>query len=155
MEVSIQREMVIETETKTVNAGSGLGTKYDCGRKKELVKKINKIKKKEYLIKIFQILLKHDQEYTENSNGIFVMFHNLKDDVYEEIEQFVDEIYRIHKKTDKNTRSNILTGSDSIQQSSDYYQANKADDYKYLSSNEKNIMKKKQYNQYIYQNNCE
>ena len=140
MEISIQKTTVV---------------KYDCGRKKELVKKINKIKKKEYLLKIFQILLKHNEEYTENSNGIFVMFHNLKDEVYEEIEQFVDEIYRIHRKTDQIGKSNILTASDSIQ-SSDYYQSDNAvDEYKYLSSNEKSIMKKKKYNQYLRQNNCE
>mgnify|MGYP000951179784 CR=1 FL=1 len=41
-----------------------------------LVKKINKIKKKEYLINIFKIITKDSKDFSENNNGIFIFFHN-------------------------------------------------------------------------------
>ena len=41
---------------------------YDHNKKMELVKKINKIKKKEYLINIFKIIKLYSKDYTENNN---------------------------------------------------------------------------------------
>jgi hypothetical protein len=43
---------------------------------------VSKIKKKEYLIKIFKIITQDNKDYTENNNGIFIFFHNLSDDTY-------------------------------------------------------------------------
>lgn len=71
--------------------------KYDHDKKLEIVKKINKIKKKEYLINIFKIITRDNNEYTENNNGIFIFFHNLSDDIYDKIDTYINYIYKIHR----------------------------------------------------------
>ena len=69
-------------------------SKYDHNKKAELVRRINKIKKKEYLINIFNIITASSKDYTENTNGVFIFFHNLEDDVYEKLESYVNNIYK-------------------------------------------------------------
>ncbi len=73
-------------------------SKYDHNKKAELARKINKIKKKEYLINIFNIITASSKDYTENTNGVFIFFHNLEDEVYEKLESYVNNIYKLHKK---------------------------------------------------------
>lgn len=132
-----------------------IGKKYDYNKKMELVKKINKIKKKKYLLDIFKIILLYNKNYTENNNGVFVFFHNLDDEVYEKIELYVNDVYKLHKKInfDLTTKSIISTihtdNSDIIIESSDTYDIN---DDKELSNKEKIIMKRKKYEKYISQN---
>lgn len=122
---------------------------YDHNKKMELVKKINKIKKKEYLINIFKIIKLYSKDYTENNNGVFVFFHNLTDEVYEQIESYVNKIYKMHKKS-----SNILNIynselSDSQNLISDTIEI---DNDKNLSNKEKLIMRRKKYEKYLDQN---
>lgn len=131
--------------------------KYDYNKKMELVKKINKIKKKKYLLDIFKIILLYSKNYTENNNGVFVFFHNLDDEVYEKIELYVNDIYKLHRKInfDLATKSIISTihtensNSDIIIESSDVFDNNNE---KELSNKEKIIMKRKKYEKYISQN---
>ncbi len=73
-------------------------SKYDHNKKAELARRINKIKKKEYLINIFNIITASSKDYTENTNGVFIFFHNLDDEVYEKLESYVNNIYKLHKK---------------------------------------------------------
>jgi hypothetical protein len=122
---------------------------YDHFKKMELVKKINKIKKKEYLINIFKIILLYSKDYTENNNGVFVFFHNLDNDVYEKIEAYVNNIYKLHKKSSgilniysSDFSENITSISENIQFDND----------KELSNKEKLIMKRKKYEKYLDQN---
>jgi hypothetical protein len=75
---------------------------YDHVKKLELVRKIKKIKKQEYLKNIFKIIRLHSDNYNINNNGVFVFFHNLSDEAYEQIENYVNNIYKIHKKTFNN-----------------------------------------------------
>ena len=51
-----------------------------------------------YLINIFKIITKDNKDYTENTNGVFIFFHNLNDDTYEKLENYVDHIYSVHNK---------------------------------------------------------
>lgn len=120
-------------------------------KKVELVKKINKIKKKEYLINIFKIIKIHSEDYNVNNNGIFVFFHNLPDEVYEQIESYVNNIYKIHKKSSNNfsiynseISDNQLFNSDTIEIENE--------NEKELSNKEKIIMRRKKYEQYLYDN---
>ena len=125
---------------------------YDHNKKMELVKKINKIKKKEYLINIFKIILLHSKDYTENNNGVFIFFHNLSDDVYDQIDSYVNKIYKMHKKS-SSTILNIYNTelSDSQNFLSDTIEID-IDNDKNLSNKEKLIMRRKKYEKYLDQN---
>ena len=125
---------------------------YDHNKKMELVKKINKIKKKEYLINIFKIILLHSKDYTENNNGVFIFFHNLSDDVYDQIDSYVNKIYKMHKKSSSNIL-NIYNSevSDSQNFLSDTIEID-IDNDKNLSNKEKLIMRRKKYEKYLDQN---
>ncbi len=126
--------------------------KYDYAKKMELVKKIQKIKKSEYLINIFKIIKLHSKKYNINSNGIFVMFHDLSDEVYENIETYVNSIYKLHKKSlsvvniydSEYSENQIIQSilSDTIE----------LDNEKNLSNKEKVIMRRKKYEKYLDQN---
>ena len=145
-------------------------SKYDHNKKAELAKKINKIKKKEYLLNIFKIITTSSKDYTENTNGVFIFFHNLDDDVYEKLETYVNNIYKLHKKN--SSLKSILTSelsesminfSESInddninEESYSTKQENnkntiKNDMGKQLSNKEKMIIKRKKYEEYLNQN---
>ena len=122
---------------------------YDHSKKIELVKKINKIKKKEYLINIFKIIRLHSKDFTENNNGVFIFFHNLNDDVYEKIENYVNKIYKMHKKIPNmiNFYNSELSDSQNICSDTIEIENNKN-----LSNKEKIIMKRKKYEKYLDQN---
>lgn len=129
--------------------------KYDYYKKMELVKKIQKIKKSDYLVNIFKILQKHSENYNINNNGIFIFFHDLSDEAYESIENYVNSIYKLHKKSLSNkiniydseyTENNLIQSilSDSIELDSK--------NEKELSNKEKVIKKRKNYAKYLDQN---
>lgn len=122
---------------------------FDHSKKMELVKKINKIKKKEYLLNIFKIIKLHSNGYDVNNNGVFVFFHNLPDEVYEQIELYVNNIYKMHKKTPNflNLYGSELSDTQII--SSDIIEITTN---KELSNKEKLIMKRKKYEKYLDQN---
>ncbi len=133
-------------------------SKYDHNKKLELANKINKIKKKEYLVQIFKIIAMGSKDFTENTNGVFVFFHNLDDDTYEKVESYVNHIYKLHKK--KNSVKSILSSelSDSIINCSDTLESeildseNDSSINKELSNKEKMIMRRKKYEEYLTQN---
>lgn len=126
-------------------------SKYDHNKKLELVHKINKIKKKEYLMNIFQIITIETKDYTENNNGVFIFFHNLPDNIYEKVDAYVNMIYKLHTKSLKiknvfnsDISENIIENSDTIEID------NNID--KDFSNKEKMIMRRKKYEEYISQN---
>lgn len=126
--------------------------KYDYAKKMELVKKIQKIKKSEYLINIFKIIKLHSKKYNVNNNGIFVMFHDLSDEVYENIENYVNSIYKLHKKPLNivNVYENEYSENQLIQ--SILSDTIELDNEKNLSTKEKVIMRRKKYEKYLDQN---
>jgi hypothetical protein len=144
-------------------------SKYDHNKKTELAKKINKIKKKEYLLNIFKIITTSSKDYTENTNGVFIFFHNLEDEVYEKLESYVNNIYKLHKKN--SSLKSILTselsdsminfsesinddniGEETLSVKQDNTQNIKNDMGKHLSNKEKMIIKRKKYEEYLTQN---
>ena len=127
--------------------------KYDYGKKMDLVKKIKKIKKSDYLINIFKIIKTYSKKYNINNNGIFVFFHDLSDEAYESIEKYVDSIYKLHKKSSSN-KINICDSEYSESQMiqsilSDTIELNNE---KELSNKEKVIMNRKKYERYLHKN---
>lgn len=139
--------------------------KYDHSKKLELVNKIYKIKKKEYLLNIFKILLSNSVEFTENNNGVYLLFHNLSDETYDKIDNYINMLYKNHRKN-SHLKANLLSSdiSDSIMMSdsctdfmSDTIELNSIGGNintinKNLSNKEKLIMKRKKYEQYLNQN---
>jgi hypothetical protein len=106
--ISDNAEIIINVKNKE---------KFDYDKKMEIVKKISKIKKKEYLIHLFKIITQDNKDYTENNNGIFIFFHNLSDDTYDKIETYINYIYKLHKCNINNSDSqfiNSITNDDII-----------------------------------------
>jgi hypothetical protein len=119
-------------------------TKYDHTKKMEIKKKIEKIKKKEYLIDIFKIITSETKDYSENNNGVFIFFHDLPDEVYEKVEAYVNNIYKLYKNN-SNSISNIFNSeiSEIINEYSD------KDNDKNLTNKEKMILRRKKYEEYL------
>lgn len=129
-----------------------LKKKFDYSKKMELVKKIEKIKKSDYLINIFKLIKAHSENYNINNNGIFVFFHDLSDEAYESIENYVNSIYKLHKKS-----SNKINIYDSEYSESQIIQSILSDtielnNEKELSNKEKVIKRRKNYAKYLDQN---
>ena len=67
-------------------------TKYNYEFKINLKNKIEKIKKKSNLVKIFMIINEEETGYVENNNGIFMYIHNLKDITYNKLDKYINII---------------------------------------------------------------
>jgi hypothetical protein len=137
-------EIIIESKNKE--------SKYDYSKKLQLVKKINKIKKKDYLLNIFKIILKDNKDFSENNNGVFIFFHNLTDETYEKLEMYVNYIFKLHHKNLNTELSDSIRNSDII---SSIAIGNIGDNKKEihiasnLSNKEKSLLRRKKYEEYI------
>ncbi len=69
-----------------------MNQEYDYEFKVSLANRINNIKKKEYLAKIFKIISPEENTYTENSYGILVEIQNLSDEKYEKLFNYLNYI---------------------------------------------------------------
>jgi hypothetical protein len=117
---------------------------FDYHRKIELTKKINKITKKIHLVNIFKIIEEHNAEFTENDNGVFVLFHNLPNDAYVKIENYVNTVYHNHQQ--KKLNNELTTNTIENYTLSDDNNNND------LSNKEKIILKRKKYEEFINNN---
>ena len=124
-------------------------SKYDYSKKTILVKKINKIKKKEYLINIFKIIIKDNKDFSENNNGIFIFFHNLTDETYEKLELYVNYIYKLHFKNNNSELSDTIKNSDIISTLENKKEILLSNN---LSNKEKSLLRRKKYEEYITHN---
>lgn len=61
-------------------------------KKKKLADKISNLKRKEDIIKIFEIIYEHDKNITETQNGLFMIFNDLSDAVYHKIDLYLKSI---------------------------------------------------------------
>ena len=137
-------EIIIDSKNKE--------SKYDYSKKLQLVRKINKINKKDYLINIFKIILKDNKDFSENNNGVFIFFHNLADETYEKLELYVNYIFKLHQKNTNSELSDSIRNSDII---SSIAISNIGDNKKEihiassLSNKEKSLLRRKKYEEYI------
>lgn len=120
--------------------------KYDHMKKMEIKKKIEKIKKKEYLIDIFKIITSSTTDYSENNNGVFIFFHDLSDEIYEKVENYVNNIYRMHRTATSSINIFNSEISETINDNTE-----KAND-KNLTNKEKLILRRKKYEEYLTHN---
>ena len=118
---------------------------FDYELKKELAAEIEKIKKKKYLLNILKIIFenKTNKKFIENDNGIFMFFHNYKNETYIKIQEYIEKIKNIKKNT---------TSEDSITLSENKYIPYENDNINIpnlkinsirLSNKEKNLIKRK------------
>jgi hypothetical protein len=127
-------------------------SKYDYSKKLSLVRKINKIKKKDYLLNIFKIILKDNKDFSENNNGVFIFFHNLTDETYEKLEMYVNYIFKLHQKNTTSEFSDSIKNSDIISSLPlDTFGDNKKEILiaSNLSNKEKSLLRRKKYEEYI------
>ena len=136
-------EIIIDSKNKE--------SKYDYSKKLQLVKKINKIKKKDYLLNIFKIILKDNKDFSENNNGVFIFFHNLSDETYEKLEMYVNYIFKLHQKNSNSELSDSIRNSDIISSIAISNVDNKKEIYiaSNLSNKEKSLLRRKKYEEYI------
>jgi hypothetical protein len=134
-----------KNQTNLITINNAKITKFSHDKKMEIKKKIEKIKKKEYLVDIFKII-EQAKEFTENTNGVFFFFHDLPDEIYEKLDNYVNNIYKLHKKN--TSVSNVLNSeiSETINDTSD-----KNID-KHLTNKEKVIFRRKKYEEYLNHN---
>ncbi len=133
---------------------------YTHDKKKKLADKISKIKKKEVLVRIFEIIYSDNKDITENNNGLFMFFHKLKDSTYEKLDSFLREVNNNNKKSASKTTSTTTTTSSSetdsadkkefIPYTRDEFPAQDGMSPKLKFSNkEKNLIKRKRYDKTI------
>ena len=122
--------------------------------KKKLANKIKKIKKKEDIAKILNIILADNPSYMENSNGLFMFFHQLEDSTYEKISI---ELTSINKK--RHLFSDSSVNSESFSEKTEYTpyakdefpsQQGISPKLKY-SNREKSLIKRRRYDKNINQ----
>lgn len=122
--------------------------KYNFEDLEVLVDKISKIRKKKILEEIRDIIINNNPniQVTSNANGLFFHFHNLTQETYVKI----DDVLKNYSNNKKKLHSDNL--------SSDYLYSN--DDFPFennpklkYSNKEKNIIKRKMYDNAINDNN--
>lgn len=111
---------------------------YSFESKKKIKERIEKIYEKDNINIIKQLIFKNNPglQYSHNSSGILLFFHNLTDDTYSKIDLFLRKINNEKVKE----LSSTYTEEETISDFSDLYANNIR-----LSSLEKNIIKKKDY----------
>ena len=95
-------DLNLEKEIKTIESKINDNEyKYTTLEKKEIVNKIKMLSKIEH-IEIFKILKKNNIKYTENSNGIFINFININNNVIKLLDNFIKFFYENkHSLTEK------------------------------------------------------
>ena len=65
---------------------------YNYEFKINIKNKIEKVKKKSHLVKIFMIINEENKDFVENNNGIFMYIHDLKDITYKKLNIYLNSI---------------------------------------------------------------
>jgi len=123
---------------------------YSAARKKRLKKKIEKIKNKRDLVMVYDIIVQNEEvEVTKNRNGMFMLFHEYKDDTYRKIDKIMRKINKKRKYyVDSETHSteDITYKPYAV----DKFPSQKKFSPKFKYSNrEKNIINRRKYDQNI------
>ncbi|QKF93762.1 bromodomain extra-terminal - transcription regulation [Fadolivirus algeromassiliense] len=124
---------------------------YSHEKKKRLAEKISKLKKKEDMVKIMEIIYENNKNITENQNGVFMLFHKLDDATYHKIDLYLRSIVKKRSPDDNTTTSD--TKSDKKEFTS--YSKNDFPDQEKLnpklkySNRERNMIKRQRYDNHI------
>ena len=118
-------------------------------RKEKLAAKISKIKRKKDLVKIFEIIREDSSTVTENNNGMFMYFHNLKYETYIKLEKYISQTNQQNYSTSTNSEESTHKKEYKPYTIDDFpSQQNFSPKLKY-SNKEKNLIKRQQYDDNI------
>jgi hypothetical protein len=129
---------------------------YTHEMKKKLSNRIKKLKKKEDVSAIINIILVDNPQYMQNQNGVFMFFHKLENSTYDKIEV---ELKKINKNSKCFTESSI--GSETLSEKKEYkpYVKNEFPSQDGISpklkfsNREKTLIKRRRYDTTINQDN--
>lgn len=112
---------------------------YSHEQKKQLAERISKIKKKEVLIKVGEIIKNDNQSITENSNGLFIFFNKISDSACQQIETLLNDTKKVRSSNDSSSELDYTT----------YSQSEFTDSEAKYSNKEKNLIKKQRHGEYL------
>jgi hypothetical protein len=119
---------------------------YSYDEKKALANKITRIKKKEYLVEIFEIIHQDNKSISENDNGMFMIFNQLDNKTFDKLDKFFDKM----KKKDTEDRDSEMSKSEYKPYSKSEFpdQEKLSPKYKYTNK-ERNIIKRQRYDKIL------
>lgn len=128
---------------------------YTNTKKKKLIDKINKLQTKNEFIDIYNIIQKNKSiPITETKDTTALYFHNLDDDTYYEIDNYLKVNSKKNKKNNESIETSISTTDEYIPYSNDDFAEQKDVNPKLKYSNkEKNLIKRKRYDQTLNKEN--
>ena len=121
---------------------------YPYSKKKKLAAMISKLKKKEDMITVMNIISGDDVNITENQNGLFLIFDNLSDSTYHKLENCLATLKKVPTIS---TSSECLSDNSSDKKKYTSYfneESITTQDIKYTSK-ERNIIKRQRYENII------
>lgn len=124
---------------------------YPYSKKQKLATAISKIKKREDMINIMNMINEDDVNITENKNGLFLIFNGLEDKTYYKIEEYIASLKKGQiTSSDRMSSDRISDTSSDIKKYSSYYneETTNPQDIKYTSK-ERNIIKRQRYENII------
>ena len=99
------------------------------------------------MVDIFKIITSQNEDFTSNKNGVFIFFHDLSDEIYERVENYVNNIYKMHNNNKNNSMSIFNSElSESVNNCIENI------DDKNLTNKEKMISRRKKYEEYLLHN---
>lgn len=85
---------------------------YDHHAKLELANKIRKIQKKRVQYNIFEMIGDNTKNCNHNENGTFIFFHDLPNETYVKLNNYVNSVYATKMKKEL---TNIVTETDGLE----------------------------------------
>lgn len=82
--------------------------KYSVSDKKIIASRIEQIKNKKIYVKLFSIIYSDNNDYTTNTNGVFLNINNLQDKTLIKIEKLLDTYDNIKKNKSATNKWNLL-----------------------------------------------
>jgi Bromodomain extra-terminal - transcription regulation len=116
---------------------------YSYEKKKRLADRISKLKKKEDMIKIFEIIYQDNKNITENQNGLFMFFHTLDDSTYHKIDLYLRSSVKKRSPTDTTSESY------SSYVKNEFPDQEKLNPKLKYSNREKNLIKRQRYDNHL------
>lgn len=138
-------DMVENTTNSSSNSNT---TVYTHRMIEKLADRISKIRNKDQLVHIFKIIYEDNQDISENNNGMFMIFNSLENKTYVMLDEYLNTISKTRKKKkpEKKEYRSYASATASCEESSEYQLDYSVDNKLKYSNAEKNIIKRKMYN---------
>lgn len=131
-----------------------MNKEYTYEMKKKLaarISKLDKVKDKQHLIKIYEIISGENPTITEKKNEVLMFFHKLNNETYNKLDNYIKQI----RKKLKNDSSNTSTEKKEYKPYAhdDFPDQEKLSPKLKYSNREKNIIKRQRYDETINSDN--